>query len=170
MYGGRGDANNETTWGIELGTEVRRYRYEHPSAPWGDVDKFEEKRFVLHQKFTNDSGTPGQLDLYYENFVQDAINDFEIDFYIMNSEVQVSNKKYMTKSYKRRVYYNTSNQPTILIPDETKQGDTLDPQYNSWSITTADTIYGTKYVLDYTLDGSYDYSVTIVVRQTAKKY
>jgi len=170
MYGGRSDANNQTTWGIELGTEVRRYRYEHPSAPWGDVDKFEEKRFVLHEKFTNDSGTPGQIDLYYENFVQDAINDFEIDFYIMNSEVQASNKKYMTKSYKRRVYYNNYNQATILIPDETKQGDTLDPAYNSWSITTQTGIYGTKYVLDYTLDGSYDYSVTIVVRQTAKKY
>lgn len=170
MYGGRSDANNQTTWGIELGTEVRRYRYEHPSAPWGDVDKFEEKRFVLHEKFTNDSGVPGTLDLYYENFVQDAINDFEIDFYIMNSEVQVSNKKYMTKSYKRRVYYNNYNQATILIPDETKQGDTLDPAYNSWSITTQTGIYGTKYVLDYTLDGSYDYSVTIVVRQTAKKY
>jgi hypothetical protein len=170
MYGGRSDVNNQTSWGIELGTEVRRYRYEHPSAPWGDVDKFEEKRLVLHQKFTNESGVPGQLDLYYENFVQDAINDFEIDFYIMNNEVQVSNKRYMTKSYKRRVYYNTSNQPTILIPDETKQGDTLNPLYDSWSITTVDTVYGTKYRLDYTLDSSYDYSVTIVVKQTAKKY
>lgn len=170
MFGGRSDANNQTTWGMELGTEVRRYRYEHPSTPWGDIDKFEEKRYVLHKQFSNSSGTPGQEDLYYENFVQDAINDFEIDFYIMNNESYVLQKKYMTKSYKRRVYYDNYNQATILIPDETKQGDTLDPAYNSWSITTQTGIYGTKYVLDHTLDGSYDYSVTIVVRQTAKKY
>jgi len=170
MYGGRSDVDNQTTWGIELGTEVRRYRYTDPTTPWGTPDKFEEKRFVLHKKFTSETAVPGQMDLYYENFEQEAINDFEIDFYIMNNETYGPQRKYMTKSYKRRVHYDNYNSATILIPDETKEGDTLNPAYESWSITTQSSIYGTKYVLDWNLDGAYDYSVTIVVKHTAKKY
>jgi len=172
IYGGASDENNYTQWGIELGNEIRRYNYRDNAAPWGAVDKAKEERFTQHWKFSSSSGTPGTMDLWYENFEQEAINDYEVDFFIMNPDTYGPQRTYMTKSFKRRVHYDGYNTAIVLIPDETKKGDyNINPLYDSWDITIQNAgVYGNKYVLDWNLGNSYDFSVTMVVRWTTKKY
>ena len=151
--------------GLYLQTKQTTY---NEDTGYGVDDKLTITEIVINKFFTDDAGS---IDLYTEPFNQEAINDYEVDVYIKNNDTYYPQRQYMVWKMKRTCLYTNSNSSIDISPIDTQKFDfNLNPLYDSWDIVRNTTAFGEKWTLNWNFGNSYDFSVSIKIKTTTKKY
>jgi hypothetical protein len=111
------------------------------------------------------------LDLFYEDFTQEDLMDYDVEIYMKNSDTYAPQRRYMVWKMKRSCVYDTSNNSYDISPVDTQQYDYgFNPTYDSWSIDRSNSAYGVKWVMNWSFGNYADYSISIKIKTTTKKY
>jgi hypothetical protein len=158
-------ATDYTEWQMALGTFYKNFV--STAITPGVDDKLQT--LERSQSWTFDASSPGSMTLFYDNYVQYAIMDYEIDFFIRS---QSASGKFMTYKIRKNGYYDGGNNFYPILPTDTQQG--TDPVwYNgNWGINIQGSIIGDRYDFfwDSTFTDGYIYTITAHIKTKQKKY
>ena len=94
-----------------------------------------------------------------------------MEVYIKNNDTFAPQRQYMVWKMKRTCLYNNYNQSLDISPIDTQKYDyNLNPAYDSWDVTRQTSAFGDFWRLTWNFGNNYDFSVTIKIKQTTKKY
>ena len=136
---------------------------------YGSDDKLRVNEFIINKYIDQYSGT---LDLFYEPFTQEDLMDYEVEVYMKNTDTYDPQRRYMVWKMKRSCVYNNYNVSYDISPTDTQKYDYgFNPAYDSWDIVREnDYPFGVKWRLDWDFGNYVDYSITIKLKVTTKKY
>lgn len=136
---------------------------------YGSDNKLRVTEFVINKYIDQYSGT---LDLFYEPFDQEDLMDYEVEVYMKNSDTYYAQRRYMVWKMKRSCVYDNYNVSYDISPTDIQKYDYgFDPAYDSWDIVREnDYPFGVKWRMDWDFGNYVDYSITIKLKVTYKKY
>jgi hypothetical protein len=135
---------------------------------YGSDDKLRINEYIINKYIDQYSGT---LDLFYEPFEQEDLMDYEVEVYMKNTDTYAPQRRYMVWKMKRSCVYDNYNTSYDISPVDIQKSDYgFDPAYDSWDITRSSSFIGTKWTMDWNFGNYADYSITIKLKVTYKKY
>jgi len=147
--------------------QTRQTTYSEDTG-YGEDDKLNVKEYIINKYIDQTTGT---LDLFYEDFTQEDLMDYDVEIYMKNSDTYAPQRRYMVWKMKRSCVYDTSNNSYDISPVDTQQYDYgFNPTYDSWSIDRSNSAYGVKWVMNWSFGNYADYSISIKIKTTTKKY
>ena len=158
-------ATDYTEWQMALGTFYKNFV--STTITPGVDDKLQT--LERSQSWTFDASSPGNMTLFYDNYEQYAIMDYEIDFFIRS---QSASGKFMTYKIRKNGYYDGGNTFYPILPTDTQKG--TDPSYDNgtWDIQIQGTGVGDRYEFywDASFVDGYIYTITAHIKTKQKKY
>ena len=147
--------------------QSKRVTYSEDTG-YGDDDKLSINEYIINKYIDQ---TSGSLDLFYEGFTQEALMDYEVEIYMKNSDTYGPQRRYMVWKMKRSCVYSNSNVSFDISPVDTQKSDYgFNPAYDSWEIIRQPSAFGDYWFMNWSFGNYADYSITIKIKETTKKY